>query len=67
MTEHIINWFVDTMARTETQDLCFVIRDLVDGLDTPEELGEIGDGDNHCNDVVNNTKRPHKPIGKTVI
>ena len=40
MVEHVVNWFVDTLARTETLDLYFVITDLIDFPQTPAQQFE---------------------------
>jgi hypothetical protein len=68
MTEHLMNWFVDTMARTETLDLYFVISDLLDIPQSEIELGETTFGDAMAVHVAETAKPQKKvPIGKLVI
>ena len=69
MAEQLINWFVDTMARTETLDLYFVVSDLVD---IPESIEQQSEGDFYDAMTVQSIneaplKRRNIPLGKLVI
>jgi hypothetical protein len=68
MSENIMNWFVDTMARTETLDLYFVVSDLVDIPQNEMELSEGAYGDALAEQSVREIrKRKNTPLGKLVI
>jgi hypothetical protein len=69
MSEHIINWFVDTMARTETLDLYFVISDLVDIPESDLQHSEGAFFDAMTVDTVNSIPpgKEHIPIGRLVL
>ena len=63
----ILNWFVDTMARTETLDLYFVVSDLIDIPVSEEDLAENNYYDTMTEDMVATAKRKNVPLGKLVI
>ena len=68
MSEHILNWFVDTMARTETLDLYFLANDLLDIPQSELELSEGAFGDALAEQTVGEIKaHANKPLGKLVI
>jgi hypothetical protein len=69
MTEHIVNWFVDTMARTETLDLYFVISDLIDLPESAIQRSESAFFDSMAIDTVNKIELNGRniPIGKLVL
>ena len=68
MAEHVINWFVDTLARTETLDLYFVITDLIDFPQTPAQHYESAFYDAMATHTVNEAKNASggTPLGKLV-
>ena len=68
MSENIMNWFVDTMARTETLDLYFVVSDLIDIPQNEVEFSEGAYGDALAEQSVREyRKRKNTPLGKLVI
>jgi hypothetical protein len=69
MKDRVLNWLVDTMARTEILDLYFVVTDLIVIPQTPAELAERGHYDAMCIRAVNETdlSKNSVPIGKLVI
>ena len=67
MTEHVINWFVDTLARTETLDLYFIITDLIDFPQSEADIYEMAEGDALANYTASSAKpRKRVPLGKQV-
>ncbi len=68
MSERVLNWIVDTMARTEILDLYFVITDLIDIPQTRAELAERAYYDSMASYTVNEIQATQGvPIGKLVI
>jgi len=68
MSEHIFNWIVDTMARTETLDLYFIAADLLDIPESEFELYEGAFGDALAEQTVGEIKvHANQPLGKLVI
>ncbi len=69
MKETVLNWLVDTMARTEILDLYFVVTDLIDIPCTPAEAAESAFYDSLATRTVNNfnLSNSNVPIGKLVI
>ena len=69
MTERIFNWFVDTMARTETLDLYFMVTDLVDIPESIEQQSETALYDSMAVQTANDPppNRKRIPLGKLVI
>ena len=71
MTEHIFNWFVDTMAHTETLDLHFVVTDLLDIPESIEEQSESASFDALAIQTVNEVTADRElalvPVGKQVL
>jgi hypothetical protein len=68
MAVQILNWFVDTLARTETLDLQFVNTDLKDIPISEDDLVESACLDSLANQTVDeSSNKSHTPIGKRVI
>ena len=67
MTEHVVNWFVDTLARTETLDLYFEITELIDFPHSDSDLYGTAEGDALANEIASNAQpRQQVPLGKQV-
>jgi len=68
MTEHIITWIMDTLARTEILDLDFIHTNLVDIPLSDEELTETAFYDASAAQAAAEDHNERSiPIGKLVI
>jgi len=67
MKEQIVNWFVDTMARTEILDLYFIITDLIDFPESQSQKVGQAVGDAMARRAAAEAQiDPSKPLGKQV-
>ena len=68
MAEHILNWFVDTLARTETLDLYFIITDLIDFPETASQKFDRAFFDAMATNTANHVQAEKSavPLGKQV-
>lgn len=68
MTEHIINWIVDTLARTDILDLDFIHTDLIDIPLSDEERSETAFYDAFASHAAAEDHNDRSiPIGKLVV
>ena len=68
MPEHTINWLVDTLARSETLNLNFIITELIDIPITDAELSETALFDAFATHTATEHQNDKSvPIGKLVI
>ena len=67
MFESVMNWFVDTLARTETLDLAFEVTELIDLPISADDTAAMGEGDALARDTERKAKpRKRVPLGKQV-
>lgn len=63
----ILNWVVDTLARTETLDLYFIVTDLIDFPQSDNDIVEQAEGDAMARSVATESKpKKRVPLGKQV-
>ena len=68
MTEAILNWFADTMARTDIIDLYFIVSDLIDIPLSEAELCQTAFYDSMAMYTVENAGTYNGiPLGKLVL
>ena len=67
MTEAILNWFADTMARTDVIDLYFIVSDLVDLTITDAERCQTAHYDAMAMSSLGEGHASNVPLGKLVL
>jgi len=70
MTEMLLNWVADTLARTDVIDLYFIVSDLVDIPISEEEACETAYFDACATHTVENAQNENLtkvPLGKLVL